>query len=49
VRDRRLQKSYSFDNVAFASGDLTCDAKDVGAVQKAMATLSGELAADMAK
>jgi elongation factor 3 len=44
-----LQKSYSFDNVAFASGELTCDAKDVGEVQKGIAKLQGELANDMAK
>ena len=44
-----LQKSYSFDNVSFAAGDLTCDAKDVGEVQKHMAKLQGELANDMAK
>jgi elongation factor 3 len=44
-----LQKSYSFDNVSFAAGELTCDAKDVGEVQKHMAKLQGELANDMAK
>jgi elongation factor 3 len=44
-----LQKSYSFDNVAFAQGEITCDAKDVGHVQKAMAQLAGEMTADMAK
>lgn len=46
---RGLQKSYSFDNVSFAAGELTCDAKDVGEVQKHMAKLQGELANDMAK
>ena len=46
---RGLQKSYSFDNVTFAAGELTCDAKDVGEVQKHVAKLQAEMANDMAK
>mmetsp|Transcript_130525 Transcript_130525/g.194371 ORF Transcript_130525/g.194371 Transcript_130525/m.194371 type:complete len:1068 (+) Transcript_130525:173-3376(+) len=46
---KALQKSYSFDNVSFSQVDLhEVDIKYIGAIQKAMTTLSGELANDMA-
>eukprot|EP00291_Cryptomonas_curvata_P028722 CAMPEP_0172205916 /NCGR_PEP_ID=MMETSP1050-20130122/32903_1 /TAXON_ID=233186 /ORGANISM="Cryptomonas curvata, Strain CCAP979/52" /LENGTH=972 /DNA_ID=CAMNT_0012884891 /DNA_START=40 /DNA_END=2956 /DNA_ORIENTATION=+ len=44
---KTLQKSYSFDNVSFSI--TTADPKDVGAIQKAMQTLSKEMTADLAK
>lgn len=46
---KALQKSYSFDNVSFSQVDLhEVDIKYIGAIQKAMTTLSAELANDMA-
>jgi len=41
-----LQKSYSFDNVSFVDHTTQVSAADIGAVQKAIATLSDEKLTD---
>mmetsp|Transcript_68334 Transcript_68334/g.142419 ORF Transcript_68334/g.142419 Transcript_68334/m.142419 type:complete len:1066 (-) Transcript_68334:74-3271(-) len=48
-KPKALQKSYSFDNVSFSHVDLhEVDMKHIGAIQKAMTTLSGEMSNDLA-